>query len=59
MKCVCGHPDYLHIPLPMHPDFAVECQGSDDCECGRFRLPKPAQNPHNRPPETSQVCEKA
>lgn len=48
MRCVCGHPDYLHVPLPGHPDGAVECQGSDECECGRFRS-RVAPAPHGGP----------
>ena len=37
MKCQCGHDAALHVPLPGHPDGAVECYGPDDCECGEFR----------------------
>lgn len=36
MKCVCGHRWPEHVPLPGHPDGAIECQ-VEDCECGRFR----------------------
>jgi hypothetical protein len=36
-ECACGHLAFVHIPLPGHPDGAVECHGSEDCECGRYR----------------------
>jgi hypothetical protein len=37
-RCECGHEVSLHVYLPGHPDGAVECQGTDDCECGRIRV---------------------
>jgi hypothetical protein len=36
MKCKCGHLGELHCALPGHPDNAVECYGSDNCDCWQF-----------------------
>ena len=41
MKCECGHDAGLHCALPGHPYGAIECYGSDDCDCGEFRPKAP------------------
>ncbi len=36
-ECVCGHAYELHVELLGHPDEIEECDGSEECDCGRFR----------------------